>query len=271
MRLFSRCLRSGFGFPHALLTMTNIKKDIIKIFDKLFKRFSYQGWWPVFNLKTNSSLYRKKKYLPDDGEIYEVCVGAILTQNTSWKNVEKAIGNLKRESFMEPCKLLRTKDEILHCLIKSSGYYKQKTKKLKNFTLWFLNNRKDIKKYGLFEFRGKLLSINGIGRETADSILLYAFGFPIFVIDSYTKRLFNRFFNDNKEYDYDELRIIFETSFKKDFKIFNEFHALIVKLSKDICLKNNPLCNLCPLCLKCKWSFYELSRWDRQTYLPREN
>lgn len=230
------------------------KKDIILlIFKILFKRYSSQGWWPVFDLTKNVSVYRKKKYLPEKKEIFEISVGAILTQNTSWKNAEKALGELKKNGYLTPFKIVNSENEKLYEMIRSSGYFRQKAEKLKIFSLWFLNNEKDMFKKDPIDLRNDLLKLKGVGKETADSIVLYAFGGKIFVIDSYTRRIYYRITGDWKKYEYDDLRKIFENNLPSELKIYNEFHALIVKLAKEICQKRNPLCEKCPLKKVCQF------------------
>ncbi len=230
------------------------KKDIILlIFRILFKHYSHQGWWPIFDLDKNISIYRKGKYLPEKKEIFEISVGAILTQNTSWKNAEKALGKLKKNGYLTPLKIINSENENLYEMIRSSGYFRQKTEKLKTFSLWFLNNQKDIFKKDPIYLRNDLLRLKGVGKETADSIVLYALGGKIFVIDSYTRRIYSRITGDCKKYEYDDLRKIFENNLPSDLRIYNEFHALIVKLAKEICQKRNPLCGECPLKKICRF------------------
>lgn len=208
-----------------------------EIYNILFESFGPQDWWPA---ETK----------------FEMIVGAILTQQTTWKNVEKAIMNLKRENLIDPKKLQDIENEKLEKLIRSSGYYKQKTKKLKNFTSFLLKNY-DGKLEKIFnqpieKLREKLLSVNGIGKETADSIILYAANKPIFVIDAYTIRIFNRL-GVTKEIDYEKLRKFFEDNLEKDTRLFNEYHALIVKLGKDYC-RAKPVCKSCPLKMRCEYA-----------------
>jgi len=207
-----------------------------KIYKSLYNHFGPQHWWP--------------------GEIpFEVSIGAILTQQTSWNNVEKAIDNLKKEKLLDPKKLRDVKNEKLEKLIQPSGYYRQKTKKLKNFInfLWINYDGKLEKLFDqpIPELREQLLSVNGIGKETADSIILYATNKPIFVIDAYTKRIFHRL-GITEEDDYDKLQKIFQKNLPEDTKLFNEFHALIVRLGKDYC-KKKPKCEKCPLKKNCNY------------------
>lgn len=232
--------------------------NIRKMFDLLYDSFGAQGWWPVYDLKSGKSLYRKNFFgLLDEDEMFEISLGAILTQNTSWSNAEKAVGKLKKNGFIDYKKILIADERDIASLIRSSGYYNQKAKKIKNFSLWIKKEGGSLlrlKKMDPYHLRKELLLINGVGRETADSILLYSFYFPFFVIDSYTRRVYQRVSGDDRDYDYDELREIFENSIERDFKIYNEFHALIVKVAKNLCLKNLPICIDCPLkkiCRRC--------------------
>lgn len=189
----------------------------MKIYNLLFERYGKQEWWPVTS--------KNKEF--------EVCVGAILTQNTAWSNVEKAIKNLKENNLLSKEAILKVDIKKLAELIKPAGYFNQKARKLKEFS----NFSGEIT-------RENLLNIWGIGPETADSILLYAFNEPIFVIDAYTKRIFSRI--GFKEESYDELQKLFMSKLTKDFKLFNEYHALIVKLAKEHC-KTKPECVNCQL------------------------
>ena len=180
----------------------------------------------------------------------------ILTQNTNWKNVEKAIINLNKNNLININKILKINNKKLAQIIKSSGYHNQKAKKLKNFSLFLINNYNgNINEFFNNEIkilRIELLSINGIGPETADSIILYAAKKPIFVVDSYTKRVYSRIFNIKKELKYDKLQQIFMKNLNSNEKLFNEYHALLVELGKNIC-KKKPLCNKCPINNLCNY------------------
>ncbi len=179
----------------------------------------------------------------------------ILTQNTNWKNVEKAIVELNKRNLIDIKKIKDIDEKELAFLIKSSGYHNQKAKKLKNFCEFLIKNKKKkLKK--LFQnelaiLREELLSIKGIGPETADSIILYATKKPIFVIDAYTKRILNRL--GFKEKSYDELQSLFTQSLPKSERLFNEYHALLVKMGKSVC-KKVPLCENCPLKQGCNYN-----------------
>ena len=201
------------------------------MFTELLKHFGPQHWWP--------------------GETeFEVIVGAVLTQNTSWKNVEKAILNLKEKGLLSPHHLNALSVSDLAQLIRPAGYYNIKAKRLKNL-IDLLEERYDLDLFELFEaetdsLRQNLLSVNGIGFETADTILLYAAHRPVFVVDAYTHRILCRHGMTDEQTDYHELQALFMNHLPDDTSLFNEFHALIVKTGKEYCRKK-PLCHLCPL------------------------
>jgi len=209
-----------------------LRRGLYIIYQKLYSSFGPQGWWPA-------------------GSPFEVVVGAILTQNTSWPNVEKAIGNLKKKKLLDPRKLYRLHHKKLACFIKPAGYYNIKARRLKNFLNFLFESYKgDLK--GLSsaktdQMRQLLLSVNGIGPETADSILLYALRKPVFVVDAYTKRILLRHRLIKEAAGYEDIQKFFLQRLKKDVKLFNEYHALLVRLGKEYCLKNKPKCKICPL------------------------
>ena len=192
------------------------------------------------------SHYGKQGWWPGDTD-FEISIGAILTQNVSWKNVESAIKNLNKNNLLSP-ESLHSKDiEEIAPLIRSTGYFNQKAKKIKNFLEWFkgYNFSFDaLKEMKLVDARSELLSINGIGEETADSILLYVLSKKIFIIDAYTRRIFTRagILSGNEKYS--EIQKIFHRGFRGDLQDYNEFHALIVRHGKDVC-KKKPICNEC--------------------------
>jgi len=205
---------------------------LLKIYNSLYDHFGPLNWWP-------------------GATPFEVMVGAILTQNTSWSNVEKAINNLKKENLLEPLKLYTINQEELAQLIKPSGYYNIKAKRLRNFVTFFIeefegSTEKMFPGDGR-ELRKKLLNVNGIGPETADSILLYAGRKPFFVVDAYTKRIFSRHKLILKKSTYYEIQEFFIKNLDRDAKLFNEFHAQIVMLGKTICTSRNPDCAKCPI------------------------
>lgn len=184
----------------------------------MYKVYGPQHWWPA---KTK----------------FEVIVGAILTQSTNWSNVEKAIINLHREKLLAADKLHDLSVEKLALLIRSSGYYNQKAIKLKNFLNYFFKeydgNLNKMSRRPLAELRGELLEIKGIGPETADSILLYALDKPIFVVDAYTKRILVSSRLIDEKATYQTIQELFMQSLPEDVKLFNEYHALIVRTGKE--------------------------------------
>ncbi|MBI1935687.1 endonuclease III domain-containing protein [Candidatus Woesearchaeota archaeon] len=219
---------------------------IYSIYTNLFSSFGPQLWWPVTP---------QGKLQPDysggpknEKQQLEVCFGAILTQNTNWKNVEKAIVELNKNNLINIDKISKIKKQKLAEIIKSSGYHNQKAMKLKNFCDFLLKryngNLKELFCLDILELRKELLSVNGIGPETADSIILYSAKKPIFVVDAYTKRIFQRL--GFKEQSYGGLQQLFMKSLENSEKLFNEYHALLVELGKNVCRKQ-PLCYKCPL------------------------
>jgi endonuclease-3 related protein len=209
-----------------------IKRQIPKkIYNKLFRAFGSMGWWP--------------------GETpFEVIIGAILTQNTAWGNVEKAIKKLKAEKVLHPVALYRIKERRLATLIKASGYYNIKARRIKNFMAFlkkeYENDLKKMFREDMNVLRDKLLSIDGIGYETADSILLYAAKKPTFVVDAYTKRIFLRHGWISDQDSYHDIKNFFMKNLKQDVKIYNEYHALLVYVGKNFCKKKSE-CRDCPL------------------------
>ena len=182
---------------------------------------------------------------------FEVIVGAILTQNTAWVNVERAIANLRRERMLTPRALQQASLGKLARLVRPSGYFRQKAKKLKAFVR-FLRENFDGSLARMFrtptaELRARLLAVHGIGPETADSILLYAGNHPVFVVDAYTKRILLRHGLVGEDPGYEEVRQLFESNVPRDPRLFNEFHALLVNVGKNWCRPQDPRCSECPL------------------------
>ncbi|AAC06526.1 endonuclease III domain-containing protein [Aquifex aeolicus] len=210
------------------------KRELIELYDKLLQFYGKQNWWPV-------DLEYHKTHGSDPRE--EVIIGAILTQNTSWKNVEKALENLKREKALNLKAIKEIPTEKLMELIKPAGFYRQKSLYLKEFANKFpsISHLKNVK-------REDLLKVKGIGKETADAILLYALDRLEFVVDAYTKRLLERLWNIKGSYE--EIKRLFEKNLPKDLEIYREFHALIDIHAKEFC-KKKPLCEECPLREKC--------------------
>ena len=212
--------------------MSDVQHKLEQIYQKLYRHFGPQSWWP--------------------GDTpFEVIVGAILTQNTNWQNVAKAIANLKEAGVLSPQKLYSLAQEKLAQLIRPSGYFNIKAKRLKAFLdFLFKNYGGSLKKMfarDLETLRQEILKVKGIGPETADSILLYAGGFPVFVVDAYTKRIFSRQKILSEKTDYHRVQEIFMRNLENDVKLYNEYHALIVRLGKEICKKTKPKCEICPI------------------------
>ncbi len=183
--------------------------DLMKIYNKLYAKFGPQHWWPG-----------------DSRE--EIIIGAILTQSANWKNVEKAIVNLKKNKSINFSKILKTNNARLSEIIKPAGYHNQKAKKLKAVSEFFLKLGSRIPN------RAELLEVHGIGPETADSIRLYAYAQPEFVVDTYTKRIFSKLKLIKYDMKYHDIKNFFETNLPKDAKLFNEYHALIVQAGKEL-------------------------------------
>lgn len=199
-------------------------KNIQDCYFELLDKYDYQGWWPIGNVGYHPGEY---DYPRDNDEIFEICIGAILTQNTNWKNVEKALEKLRDIRLINPKKILEADDETLKEAIKSSGYYNQKAERLKIFSKYFLQLD------GRTPTREELLELKGIGFETADSILLYAFKIPTFVIDAYTKRFLLKLGLIDEKAKYEDMKEIFEDNLDKDYRIYQEYHALIVRDVKN--------------------------------------
>lgn len=201
----------------------------------LYAHFGPQDWWPA---KTR----------------FEVIVGAILTQNTNWGNVERAIANLKKAGVLTPQKMRAIELTELAGLIRPAGYFNVKARRIGHFLEYLFDNygsassnltrflKKDTK-----TLRTELLSVNGIGPETADSIVLYAAQKAVFVVDAYTKRMFSRHGLVPEDADYAQIQGLFTANLKIDAILFNEYHALIVRTGKEFCKTKKPLCEQCPL------------------------
>jgi len=211
--------------------ITGSNQTLMEIYNLLFASFGPQNWWPA------------------ETEL-EMMVGAILTQNTSWNNVEKAILNLKEKSLFSIQKLSQIPVSILAEYIRPAGYYNLKAKRLKNL-INFIVDRYNGDISNLFSrdteaIREELLTVKGIGLETADSIVLYGAGRPIFVVDTYTHRILTRHGLIEEEAGYNDLQSFFMDNLSHDVELYKEFHALIVKTGKDFC-RRKPCCSKCPL------------------------
>lgn len=182
---------------------------------------------------------------------FEVLVGAVLTQNTNWGNVERAIANLKAANVLEPHALAALAAPELGELIRPAGYFRIKAGRLHNVLVWLLTecdgDMAQLAGYDLDELRPSLLAVKGVGPETADAILLYALGQPTFVVDAYTFRILGRHGLVPEETDYHTLRAEFMDHLPADPDLFNEYHALLVRVGKDFCRKREPRCDACPL------------------------
>lgn len=211
---------------------TALPAQLVRYYQALHAALGPQHWWPG---RTR----------------FEVIVGAILTQNTAWVNVVPAIRNLRRERLLSAAGIERVPSARLARLIRSSGYFRQKARKLKAFVV-FLRRSYEGSLARMFrtptaELREKLLAVHGIGPETADSILLYAGGHSVFVVDAYTKRILDRHALLPARADYEDIRQAFETNLPSDAALYNEFHALLVNTGKNWCRPRAPRCDSCPL------------------------
>jgi endonuclease-3 related protein len=204
--------------------------DVAAIYQKLLGHFGPQDWWPV-----------KHSFRPRE---FEICVGAVLTQNTNWRNVEKALALLQKSGLTSPESIYGSDTGKLEEAVRPSGFYRQKAGRLRLFSQFVMG-------FGSFDSfaekvtRDELLELKGLGPETADSILLYALGRPVFVMDAYTKRIFTRL-GFRRFNSYEEWRHFFEDNVPKDADVYKEFHALIVELAKECC-RAKPMCSGCPL------------------------
>jgi endonuclease-3 related protein len=207
-----------------------IEKKLRQVYQRLFERYGPQHWWPA-------------------RERFEVIIGAILTQSTAWTNVEKAIAKLEATGKLSPEALRKLPEAEIAVLIHPCGYYNVKARKLKTFVNWLGENGDDLDrifKSESSELRKQLLGIYGIGEETADSILLYAGNKPVFVIDAYTRRIIDRMGLTPLNHGYADYQTLFTANLPADAKLFNEYHALLVRHAKEVCRKR-PLCEVCCL------------------------
>jgi endonuclease-3 related protein len=202
------------------------------IYQTLYKTYGPQSWWPA-------------------DTPFEVMLGAILTQNTSWTNVEKAMAGLKKVCELRPESILSLPSDSLEEAIRPSGYFRQKAKKLIVFCHFCLGEYggdiEQMKSVQIQKMREQLLDLHGIGPETADSILLYALDMPVFVVDTYTIRLFSRLGMCTEKAKYGEVQSLFTKNLPPNVEVFNEYHALIVRHGKEKCRTNVPLCDECTL------------------------
>lgn len=194
------------------------RRSLLAVYRRLFTAYGPQHWWPAESP-------------------FEVMVGAILTQNTAWANVELAIANLKARRCLAPRRLLALPRDTLTACIRPSGCFNVKAQRLRNLCRWIdgAGGTGRLARRGTAPLRESLLAVNGIGPETADAILLYAFGRPVFVIDAYTRRLLRRLGMIGGDEPYETLRCAFESALPRDAQLFNEYHALIVRHGKESC------------------------------------
>jgi endonuclease-3 related protein len=225
---------------------------ILKTYNFLFNSYGPQGWWPLTELHNNGGANPTKTgsvqgYHPGDysypqteSQQFEIICGAMLTQNTSWKQVEKALINLKRMNSLSPMGIIALDPDRLKEAIKPAGYYNQKTTRLKTMAEWFLELK------GRIPEREELLSLKGVGPETADSILLYAFNQPSFVVDAYTRRIVSNLGLTAEKAKYSEIKALFEENLPEKTPIYQEYHALLVEHAKNYYQKKVNY-SLCPL------------------------
>jgi endonuclease III related protein len=214
--------------------------NFLQVYDILFKTYGPQQWWPA---RTS----------------FEVMLGAVLTQNTAWCNVERAIANLHAADSLDADVILRSPPRRVAAWLRPAGYFNVKAKRLRNLCAWYVKRggEKKLRRMDSAALRNELLAINGVGPETADDILLYAFHRPVFVIDAYTRRIFSRLRMAADDESYDDMRGLVEQSLRNETlgkrkltPLFNEYHALIVRHGKEVC-RPRPRCTLCCLAAHC--------------------
>ena len=215
---------------------------ILQFFYRLFEIYGEQHWWPS-----------------KSGSRWEIIAGAILVQNTAWSNVEKALANLEAGELMLPERILAVSDDELRKRIRPAGFFQAKCAYLKAIAAFFISREKEfLKSDDISALRRQLLAVKGIGRETADDILLYAFGKPIFIIDAYTRRVAERHLQLDGTLSYEELQKIFMDALPPDAALYGEYHALILALCKDSCRKSG--CGAICKCLQSDLSRAEVQR-----------
>jgi endonuclease III related protein len=206
--------------------------NLLEVYERLLARFGPQNWWP-------------------GDSPFEIIVGAVLVQNTAWRNVERAIDNLREAGLMEPRSLYALPPEELAELIRPAGYFQVKAKRLRNLLKFVIDEYNEsldaMFSTDLATLRPQLLGIHGIGPETADAILLYAGGIATFVVDTYSHRVLARHGWIGYDADYHEIKDHFESTLPADARLYNEYHALLVRVGKEYCRRSNPKCGECPL------------------------
>lgn len=222
------------------------------VYRMLLKRYGGQGWWPIINPVTFESEYNSGPGAPEE-IFFEIAIGSILTQNVSWKNAANSLASLKRENILSPGQLDEVDIGALASLIRSSGYFNQKAQKIKSFIAWYRRfdfSVEELDRMPVQGLRQELLSIKGIGPETADSILLYALSKKVFVVDAYTRRIFGRLGIISGSEDYHVIQDLFHSRFRGGVQEFKEYHALIVEHGKIHCRKARA-CGGCVLFTSC--------------------
>lgn len=209
----------------------NLNSRLQELYDALREEFGHRDWWP--------------------GETpFEVMVGAILTQNTNWDNVEKAIDNLEERGTLSPAAILNLEQDDLQDLVRPAGYYRQKAARVKRLAQWLMDNCDGaVELLGDWpedELRKELVSIRGVGPETADSIMLYALDRPVFVVDTYTLRVTTRHGLIHRNCGYYELQRLFQDHLPEDLDLYRDFHAQLVEVGKRYC-RPTPKCQNCPV------------------------
>ena len=209
------------------------RRPLLALYDRLYRALGPQGWWPA-------------------DTPFEVMIGAVLTQNTAWSNVERAIANLSARDKLDAASIARARSDHLAHWLRPAGYFNIKAQRLKNLCRWYLQQGgyRALARLPTGELRHALLSVNCVRQETADDILLYAFERPVFVIDAYTRRLFSRLGLVAGDEPYDELRLTIEDCLGDDATLYNEYHALIVRHAKETC-RVKPHCDRCILKVSC--------------------
>ena len=229
-RVFSE-REDGFGL--------RISLSPARIYERLLARYGAQNWWPA-------------------DSPFEVMVGAVLTQATAWTNVEKAIANLRDADALSPSAVREMDAARLEALIKPSGFFRVKAKRLRALCEFvgerYADDLNAMRREPAKSLRREILAVNGVGEETADAILLYALGVPVFVVDAYARRVFGRLGTLDPNARYTDIQRIFHAALPPDAALFNEYHALIVRHAKDTCRKRAPLCDACPLSDACRYA-----------------
>ena len=210
-----------------------------EVYERLLARYGAQGWWPA-------------------DSPFEVMAGAVLTQATAWTNVEKAIDNLRAADALSPRAVREMDAADLEALIRPSGFFRVKARRLRALCAFigerFADDIEAMAREPAEALRREMLGVEGVGEETADDILLYALGFPIFVVDAYTRRLFHRLGASAEDARYADLQRLFHAALPRDAALFNEYHALIVRHAIARCRKRAPLCEGCPLSDACQYA-----------------